>query len=453
MIYFLKMLLFQAFFAAVYSAVLRDLTYFSINRVFILCALLLPLVLPFISLNYSVSNVPADVLTGMAEWQNNVVSYMVLPGNDVPAASLWQQVVIGIYALMTLFFFIRFLLNLYKTLHPVFASDRMIQEAGVRLFRIENAVPYSFFNRVYIPTQIWNSAHRDRVISHEKQHVKKKHSLDRLAMECILVILWFNPFIHFFRNWLIEVHEFEADAGTLTTESSTEEYQRSLLMHADFATHNALGSFFNFSILKRRIQMMNKSKSSKQSMLRYALFLPVLTVLFILVSFRPIVNAVAPVVDVPIFRNFPFELSSDSVHRPMIFPVQVEEGVPVRITSHYGQRRDPMRNIIRMHQGMDIAAPIGTPVMATADGVVTEMGSHPEGYGNFVVITHGEMYATKYAQLQWYDVSVGESVRRGEVIGTVGNTGRSTGPHLHYEVRKEGDHVDPRDYMDVTILP
>ena len=117
--------------------------------------------------------------------------------------------------------------------------------------------------------------------------------------------------------------------------------------------------------------------------------------------------------------------------------------------SGYGMRIDPIYKTAKFHSGMDFSAHIGTPVYATGDGVVKKAGWQ-SGYGKIIVINHG--YETWYAHLNDYDVRVGQKVKRGEVIGEVGNTGKSTGPHLHYEVHVKGKVVNPVNYyfMDLS---
>lgn len=119
--------------------------------------------------------------------------------------------------------------------------------------------------------------------------------------------------------------------------------------------------------------------------------------------------------------------------------------------SGYGMRIDPIYKTAKFHSGMDFSANIGTPVYATGDGVVKKAGWQ-SGYGKIIVINHGHGYETWYAHLNDYDVRVGQKVKRGEVIGEVGNTGKSTGPHLHYEVHVKGKVVNPVNYyfMDLS---
>jgi murein DD-endopeptidase MepM/ murein hydrolase activator NlpD len=114
--------------------------------------------------------------------------------------------------------------------------------------------------------------------------------------------------------------------------------------------------------------------------------------------------------------------------------------------SGWGYRFHPIYKIKQFHYGMDFTAPIGTKIYATGDGVVKDVQSIGGGYGRWIMIDHGFDYQTLYAHLSGFNVKVGEQVKRGQVIGYVGNSGTSTGPHVHYEVHKNGEPVNPQYY-------
>lgn len=136
------------------------------------------------------------------------------------------------------------------------------------------------------------------------------------------------------------------------------------------------------------------------------------------------------------------------VHIPAIRPIKNMYNV----TSGFGMRYHPILKTLRRHTGVDITAPRGTPIYATADGVVS--GKHTaSGYGITVLINHGYSYETLYAHLSKRAVRPGQKVKRGELIGYVGNTGLSLGPHLHYEVWKNGNPVNPVLYFYSDITP
>jgi len=124
-----------------------------------------------------------------------------------------------------------------------------------------------------------------------------------------------------------------------------------------------------------------------------------------------------------------------------------------RLASGFGYRIDPVYKTTKFHAGLDFAAPQGTPIYATANGTVEVAGNTGNGYGNHVVINHGYGYSTLYGHMFKVKAKAGEKVKRGEVIGYVGSTGKSTGPHCHYEVRRNGVPVDPVYYFYNDITP
>jgi len=118
----------------------------------------------------------------------------------------------------------------------------------------------------------------------------------------------------------------------------------------------------------------------------------------------------------------------------------------VSLTSNFGVRSDPFRGTAAMHAGVDIPGPVGTPVYATADGIVGR-SERAGGYGNLVELNHGKGIQTRYGHLSKLLVEANTKVHRGQLIGLMGSTGRSTGSHLHYEVRIEGRAVNPMPYL------
>ncbi|MFH1120355.1 MAG: M23 family metallopeptidase [Bacteroidota bacterium] len=124
-----------------------------------------------------------------------------------------------------------------------------------------------------------------------------------------------------------------------------------------------------------------------------------------------------------------------------------------RVGSYFGYRTDPFYKVTKFHEGIDFTASVGTDIYATGDGVVTMVERSRGGYGNCITINHGFGYETVYAHLSKMNVRRGEKVKRGFVIGHVGNTGKSTSPHLHYEVRKGGSAVDPINFFFNDITP
>lgn len=124
-----------------------------------------------------------------------------------------------------------------------------------------------------------------------------------------------------------------------------------------------------------------------------------------------------------------------------------------RIASGFGYRIDPVYKTVKMHAGLDFAAPQGTPIYATANGTIRIAGNTGNGYGNHVIINHGYGYETLYGHMYKVKVKARQKVKRGEIIGYVGSTGKSTGPHCHYEVHKNGRALDPVYFFYNDLTP
>jgi len=154
-------------------------------------------------------------------------------------------------------------------------------------------------------------------------------------------------------------------------------------------------------------------------------------------------NAAAIAVSAGGLRLLPASAFADSSYTPSIWPVLG------RITDGFGERLDPFSGEGAFHTGVDVGADYGAPVHVTADGMVLDAGQH-SGYGRVVVVDHGFGLTTWYAHLSSYAVIAGTRVKRGEVIGYAGISGRSTGPHVHYEVRMNNAPVNPWRYMKAT---
>jgi len=136
---------------------------------------------------------------------------------------------------------------------------------------------------------------------------------------------------------------------------------------------------------------------------------------------------------------------------PAIQPLRNED--LKRMASGFGYRSDPFTKIRKFHKGMDFSAPTGTPIFATANGTVRRADNSLSGYGNHIFLDHGFGYQTLYAHISKYNVKVGQKVKRGDIIGYVGSTGRSQAPHLHYEVYQNGKAVNPINFYYSSMLP
>ncbi len=159
-------------------------------------------------------------------------------------------------------------------------------------------------------------------------------------------------------------------------------------------------------------------------------------------------DALTPEQDLALLRDAlarRLQLDAVAAHLPLRQPV----AGPLEVTSGFGARSDPFYHRLALHTGVDLREDYGSPVHAVAAGTVTIAGPQ-SGYGTLIEIDHGNGYATRYAHLSALAVKVGDKVAAGATVGQVGTTGRSTGPHLHYEVRIAGEPVDPARYLDLA---
>jgi murein DD-endopeptidase MepM/ murein hydrolase activator NlpD len=136
---------------------------------------------------------------------------------------------------------------------------------------------------------------------------------------------------------------------------------------------------------------------------------------------------------------------------PSIIPIEDKE--LTRLSSSFGIRNDPIYNVPKMHSGLDFTSPTGSKIYASGNGVIETMEYSTGGYGNHVIINHGFGYKSHYAHMSEFKTRVGKKVKRGELIGLVGSTGKSTAPHLHYEVIKNGHKIDPINFFYNDITP
>jgi murein DD-endopeptidase MepM/ murein hydrolase activator NlpD len=262
----------------------------------------------------------------------------------------------------------------------------------------------------------------DSIIEHEKIHAILLHTIDLILTETFIALLWFHPFVFFFRKSIKTVHEYQVDSRILKSNVQKSYYLSLMLKHLEL-NHRMIGlyNYFNGITIKNRVKMITKNKSRKFQLLRYLVLIPVITLLAM--SFTKTVG-----------------------EKPEILPISKDKYS--KITVQHGEKiMNPFTKKEVVHKGIDIKANEGIPVMSTAKGIILKVTTE-KGWGNLVVFDHGSGYTTWYAHLKDFSVKTGQEVSKGQTIGHVGNTGYSTAPHLHYEVRLNNKSVDPMDYIE-----
>jgi hypothetical protein len=449
-LYFIKISAIQGLFYAFYFLALKNKTTHALNRGYLLTSVIFSFIIPIIRLPV-IPEVQPMLNTNLEEWiaiplTENMVTNMPTDSS----ASIFWPLLKWVYSGILGAFLLRSFLHLYF-IEKIKNHSELMFSHWFSLYKVSHLRPFSFLTSVFIPTEKFGTADYDQILAHECEHVRQWHSIDRLVMDFFVSLLWFNPFIYLYRNALIEVHEFQADAAVINQFRDPIGYQEMLYCQLQPASKSGIMSHFNFSTIKKRIVMMNRTKSVGYSRLVYGFALPLMAIVLIAFTSKE-VKLETERVEKPIEVNDSFDskgfsasIEQEDVFKPSILPLKAEG--EFKVSSTYGMRTDPITKAKKQHKGLDLATKIGTEVISTADGEVVEVVASPSGYGNHIVIKHGDIYMTKYGQLSEFKVKGGDVVVKGQLIALTGNSGQSTGPHLHYEVYKNKEDVNPMDYI------
>ncbi len=415
-----------------YRLVLSRLTFHQLNRwillFFIPISILIPLVenlLPIVPREM----VELPIFEGFTYETTTALN----PAATASVQTDYSELIIWTYCMGVLICLIRIVSSILKL---VVLKNRSLvtKKENYKLVITKDSEIYSYFNWIFVPE------HRMRncdalILAHEKAHIKLKHSIDLLVTEIYFAFFWFNPIVYFYRKSLKSIHEFQADKSALRHEKVKISYYMELLLDnikANNTTH--ICSYFKQPIIKKRIEMMLKTKSNPLLKIKYLIFIPI--GFFCLVSFTK----------TKININNRLDVLQAVVSTPSLFPIQ--NVTKEDITSPYGaQRKDAQGKRGQRHKGIDFKAEIGTPVIATTDGVITN-ASNQGNWGNLVIISHANGYETGYAHLSNFNCKKDQVVKKGQIIGYTGNSGLSSGPHLHYMIKHHGSYVDPINYLE-----
>ena len=459
-LYLLKSTMCLALLLGVYHLLLVRACTFQFNRFFLLFGICFSLATPLIqveTLKETISNELPDGLS-ISEFENeletiNISTIAMFENENVMADSkigVFNSkgiLLLSIYLVVALFLLIRYISNIQKLLRRNKSADR-IQYKNVRLNLIdENIAPHSFLNCIFISKTEFKTRMDDHLFTHELAHVQQKHTLDILFVEWIKIVFWFNPIMTLYSKAIRANHEYLADQTVIKSHKNITEYQYQLLEYLTKFKSPSFASHLNYSITKKRFKMMKKKISKTSATISIAMLVPVL--LFALLAFSPKVKRieqtiVESVTDIEASIEEPFLIAEEN-STPRIYPIRQSD--IMQMSSGFGKRKNPINQKEQMHWGMDFSAKTGVEVLATADGLVEVSENQYGGYGKHIKIRHNDDCQTFYAHMNELMVSVGNKVKMGDVIGTVGSTGKSTAPHLHYAVIKYDEHVNPVNYI------
>ncbi|WP_442265963.1 peptidoglycan DD-metalloendopeptidase family protein [Tenacibaculum sp. ZS6-P6] len=421
-------LIFIVFYLA-YVSLFRKHTFFQLNRLililFIPVSIILSSIDVFSPLEISSINIPKFIEIDQMMSEN-------FSENQILKEKFNYSFII------TLLYFFGVIISLFSLIKSVQQLIKLKKESQLKKSRKYTFIyaniteVFSCFNWIFIPKSKRENID-NLIIEHEKKHVDFKHTLDLLITELYIILFWFNPFVYYFRKSLKSVHEFQVDKEVLLTNKiNISDYLKVLRKEINSKTNIKLYSYFKQPIIKKRLEMISKNKTNSFKKIKYLILIPIISIC--LLSFNQ-----------DDFNNNLPVIITDNNSIPSIFPIQNK--TVSDITSHFGKlRKFGKKSEAKIHQGIDIRAAIGTPIVATADGIIS-YASYKGNWGNLIVVTHTNGYETWYAHLNSFKLKKGKSVKKGEVIGFTGDTGLSKGPHLHYEVKHNSKNVNPLDYI------
>lgn len=403
-----------------YRILLSGSTLHSLNRAFLLLIMPFSLTAPFLGqLNFLNHKTISTSLWINDLQEGHIKTDLIVHSGQTSSGFEINKVIVILYFFVTSLLLIRFFLRLAK-LYKLKKRSVLLPSGKIKIYENSSInTAFSFFNLIFVPLNFEKTEGYNSILEHEKEHSEQWHSLDLILLEIFSIAFWFNPFVIPLRKSLKSVHEYIADKKIMQSNIPLKEYLGLMISSLEMNVYSGISNQFSSSTIKKRIVMITKNKSSIIQKFSYFLILPFL--LFILQAFS--VGA------------------QDNV--PSVRPVKGGE-----ITLHYGFKgKNPVTKKQFTHQGTDFRSPEGTVVYAASNGEVIK-ADEDKAYGKFIIIKHDDTFETLYAHLNEFSVKEGDKISSGQVIAHVGNTGYSTGPHLHYEIRKNGERVNPEEYFE-----
>ncbi len=440
--YIIKMIVVFTVLYAIYWIFYRTKTFHHTNRIILLIILLSSLLIPSMEFSFSPNLVPNKPYN--FEWEN-VNQFIDDFAQPVVQKELHHYSIFDImswlYITGLLFFGTRFILYLIRILGLRYKSTSLKSNRITLVYTRNQLPPFTFFKWVFLPEDEFKEIYSHPIIEHERAHARQWHSFDLLLAELFSIFLWFVPFVYSFKNSIKSVHEYLADSCTVNSVSNKIDYLQLLAQNTEKYTLIGLSIHFYCKTLKNRITMITKNKSSNWSKIQYSILIPTFIILVFACS----------QVDKPELLNTS-NVTSVEKHESIASPafIQPIKASECKSVSGFGMRVHPLTKKRIMHNAIDFGAKEGTEIMATADGVVIKINKPKDtkGQGNAIVIQHANGFISVYTHLSAFKTELGKNVKQGEIIGLVGNTGLSTGPHLHFELQKDGKFVNPADYFN-----
>ncbi|MBI9033814.1 MAG: peptidoglycan DD-metalloendopeptidase family protein [Bacteroidales bacterium] len=433
-------------FHLIYYFLLRKSKAFSFNRYYILGTMLLASLLPFLNFNLLTNK---NLISSLNAFRMEEIFNHVEYSENIKSAINYQYAdAIHFDSFIWLFYITGLVIVLCNTLIQLYKLIKLINQhefhsqgkLKITYTELKHA-PFSFLSYIFLNKENCSGQQFHQILEHEKQHVTHKHSIDLIIHAIVSILHWFNPFIYAMRRSLREIHEYQADQELILQGNDRLNYQKILLNQVEMNLSNPMISSFNYSLTKKRIIMMNTY--NHKPFFWKATVVVSITVIVSLISVLNINSnpAQAMIITPPVVS------AMDMIEEiPEQFsPISKTE--MNKISAAYGKMKDPISKKMKMHNGVDISAPKGTSVHAYCSGTTRKV-SADKNRGKYIIIDHADGYSSLYSHLSKILVTEGEIVEGNKTIGKVGSTGRSTGPHLHFEIMKDGENIDPATLIE-----
>lgn len=418
-------------------------------RLYVLYAFLIKSMIPWGFFTPSVSLVSGDAVG--SDFSSGSIADITANNSDYFVNLFPHELILTFLylplAMFFLFLYFRSLFRLHrKVRNSELCDDSDIQKSASGLFGVKYSriIEIRVSDEIHSPFIWWtgkwtiilsesvlylNASDKTAILAHEFAHIQRRDLIKYFILMSVKSLFFFSPFIFLLVNRIIEHEETEADLLAMRlTGISADNFGKTLLKFV------SLPKPFKYNVptlaisKKRRLTMRLKRLFQTKSTMGRRLantWVVAVTLVVLLVNFTSTASTL----------NY-------SSTGTFINPVKIG-----RLTQRFGENMHPITKKMYFHKGIDLAAKKGTTIAATADGKVSAADNNGSE-GNYIILQHADGYSSLYSHLDKITVSEGDLVKRGETIGELGNTGVSIGPHVHFEIRKDGKHLDPLELIE-----